>query len=73
MADLKQQIEDAANAPKQMQTDMGKIEEHPLPDLIAADQYLAGKDAAEGTNANGGPKTGWGCVRWARGIPPGSQ
>lgn len=46
--DLAQAIADAAAAPKRATGDNGSTEQHGLPDLIAADRYLAGKNATMG-------------------------
>jgi hypothetical protein len=46
MADLSEQIEDAANAPRRSESGDKVIESHPIKDLIEADRYLAGKRAA---------------------------
>jgi len=46
MPDLSEQIEDAAGNPKKVQSDAGSAESHSIPDLIAADRYLAEKTAA---------------------------
>jgi hypothetical protein len=43
----------------------------PIKQLQAADRIAAQKSAS-GTNANGGPKSGWGMCRNARAIPPGA-
>lgn len=63
MADLSDQITDAAQNPKKAQGDMGSAESHPLPDLIAADRYLAGRSAATG------PRRG---IRFTRLVPGGT-
>lgn len=41
--DLEQAIVDAAALPKSATGDNGSATQHSLPDLIQADQYLAGK------------------------------
>ncbi len=46
MADLSEQIEDAAAGPKMVKADGVEVQAQPLKDLIAADQYLASKNAA---------------------------
>lgn len=38
-------IADNAQGPKKAQGDSGSVEQHPLPDQIAADRYLAAKRA----------------------------
>ena len=43
MADLEAEIEDAAERPKRAVGDHGTYDQHPLPDLIAADRYLRGR------------------------------
>jgi hypothetical protein len=47
MSDLSEQIEDAAAAPKKVQTDSTSVEAHSIADLIEADRYLASKAAAQ--------------------------
>jgi hypothetical protein len=41
-----QAIEQNAQGPKKAQGDAGSVEQHSLPDQIAADRYLAAKKAA---------------------------
>lgn len=45
MSDLAEQIQDVASSPKQHTVDGETVAEHPLRDLIDADQYL-GEQAA---------------------------
>ena len=48
MADgLTQTIEDNAQGPAKASGDSGSMEQHPLPDQIAADRYLESKKAAK--------------------------
>ena len=47
MADLEQNIRDNAAGPKRAKGDSAEMEQHPLPDQIAADRYLASKTAAK--------------------------
>jgi hypothetical protein len=63
MPDLSEQIEDAANGVAAASTDAGSATAVPIPDLIAADNHLAGKTALEGTNENGGPVSLWSKLR----------
>lgn len=72
MPDLSDQIEQAATEPASATSDGQSASSHPLPDLVEADQYLAGKTAVTGDNASGGPRSGWGMLRPARVIPPGA-
>ena len=44
--DLKDKIKQNAEGPKQASVDGVSTQQHPLPDQIAADKYLAGKRAA---------------------------
>ena len=44
--DLEQTIEDNAAGPKRARGDSGEMEQHPLPDQIAADRYLEAKKAS---------------------------
>ena len=43
--DLKDAIKDNAAGPASAEVDGVKTQQHPLPDQIAADKYLAAKDA----------------------------
>lgn len=43
-----------------------------IPDQIEAAKFQAGANAVAGTNANGGPRSGWGACRPAKVIPPAS-
>ena len=43
-----------------------------IDDLKKARDLTAATEAAAGTNANGGPRSGWGMARQARAIPPGA-
>lgn len=45
MADLSTQIETNAAAPRVAEQDQTRAEQHPLPDQIEADRYLAAKNA----------------------------
>jgi len=60
--DLEQNIRENAQGPKRAQGDAGSVEQHPLPEQIEADRYLASKEAA---------KKGLG-VRMTKVIPPGA-
>ena len=44
--DLEQTIRDNAAGPKRAKGDSAEMEQHALPDQIAADRYLASKSAA---------------------------
>ena len=46
--DLDNTIRDNASGPKKASGDSGSIEQHSLADQIAADKYLASKNAAAG-------------------------
>lgn len=45
--DLKDAIRDNAAGPAKAAGDAGSVEQHKLPDQIAADKYLAAKEAAK--------------------------
>ncbi len=47
MAELDDTIRDNAQGPAKASGDTGSVEQHKLPDQIAADRYLASKDAAK--------------------------
>ena len=63
---MAQTVEDAirenAQGPKRAQGDSGSVEQHPLPEQIEADRYLASKEAA---------KKGLG-IRMTKVVPPGA-
>ncbi len=44
---LEDTIEQNAKGPAKASSDAGSIEQHPLPDQIEADRYLASKKAAQ--------------------------
>lgn len=71
MADLTDTIEEAAQDPASASSDGQSATARPIADLIAADRYLKGQQATESTNAQGGPRSGWGALRAAKAIPPG--
>jgi hypothetical protein len=71
MADLSEQIEDAAANPQTVSGDAGSVTERSIADLIAADKYLAEKAALTGVNANGGKKSGFRTLGFARARMPG--
>lgn len=72
MPDLSDTIEQVAGEPAKAEGDQGAATNQPLPDLIAADQYLKAGTGLAGANAAGGPKSAWRTVRMARAIPPGA-
>jgi len=43
--DVENAIRQNAQGPESAEADGVKVKQHPLPDQIAADKYLAGKDA----------------------------
>ena len=43
--DLEQTIRESAAAPRRAKDETAEMEQHPLPDQIAADRYLASKGA----------------------------
>lgn len=45
--ELDETIEENAKGPAKASGDAGSIEQHPLPDQIEADRYLASKEAAK--------------------------
>jgi hypothetical protein len=51
--DLKDAIKKNAEAPESAEADGVKVKQHPLPDQIAADKYLAAKDVAARNPAKG--------------------
>ena len=45
--DIENQLRENAAGPKRAKGDSGEMEQHPLPDQIAADRYLASKQVAK--------------------------
>ena len=61
--ELEQSIRDNAAGPKRAQGDSGSVEQHALADQIAADRYLAGKEAVKKKGLS---------IRFVRLEPPGA-
>jgi hypothetical protein len=51
--DLDDNIRNNATGPKRAKGDSAEMEQHPLPDQIAADRYLQGKKAMRGKGLGG--------------------
>jgi hypothetical protein len=64
MADLEDTIKENATGPKRAKGDSTEMEQHSLPDQIAADRYLASKNAAK--------KKGLG-IKTTKLVPPGTD
>jgi len=62
--DLEQSIRDNAEGPAKASGDSGSIEQHALSDQIAADRYLASKQATRSKGLG---------LRFTRVIPPGAE
>ncbi len=60
---MTEQIRENAQGPMRARGDSGEVEQHPLPDQIAADRYLASKEAAKAKGLG---------VRVSKMIPPGA-
>lgn len=56
-------IVSAASGPAKVSGDAGSVEQHPLPDLIAADRYVRSIDAAKRPNRG---------LKFAKLVPPGT-
>jgi hypothetical protein len=69
--DLSETIDQVANEPAAATVDGQSVENQPIPDLIQLERHKAAKAAVAGTNARGGPVSGWRGLRPARAIPPG--
>ena len=61
--ELESQIDENAKAPRTVQADGVSTTEHPLPDQVEADRFLASKDAV---------KTPWRGLRVNKISPPGA-
>lgn len=62
--DLEQSIQESAQQPAKATGDSGSVEQHPLPDQIAADRYLASKQAVRSKRLG---------LRFTKVIPPGTE
>ncbi len=60
--DLEDDIRRNAQGPAKASGDAGSVEQHPLPDQIEADRYLASKDAAQSKQRG---------LRFNKFVPPG--
>lgn len=72
MPDLTPEIETAASEPASAEVDGRKASAHPLPDMIAADQYLKGAAAVSGANRKGGRRSGFNALRTGVFVPRGA-
>lgn len=70
MTDLTEHIEQAALDPASASADGQSATAVPIPDLIEADKYLAGKKAA--VDSAGRPRSGFRLLRPVAFVPPGS-
>ncbi len=57
-------IQESAAGPKRVRGDSAEVEQHPLPDQIAADRYLASKAATTGKKLG---------IRTVKLVPPGAD
>jgi hypothetical protein len=62
--DLQETIRESAKAPAKASGDAGSVEQHKLPDQIAADKYLASKTATNLKNRG---------LRFNKLVPPGAE
>ncbi len=62
--DLEQSIQESAQQPAKATGDSGSVEQHPLPDQIAADRYLASKQAVRLKRLG---------LRFTKIVPPGAE
>ena len=62
--DLTQSIHANAQQPAKAAGDAGSVEQHPLPDQIAADRYLASKQAVRSKRLG---------LRFTKIVPPGAE
>ena len=62
--DLDETIRDNAQGPAKAAGDAGSVEQHPLPDQIAADRYLKSQQVAKSKSVG---------VRFTKIIPPGAS
>ncbi len=64
-------IADNAALPAHAEVDGRVVEQHPIPDQIAAAKFKGAADALAGSNPGGGSRSGWNALRPARVVPPG--
>lgn len=69
--DINDRLSEMADEPSAAASDGQSANNQPIPDVIALHQHAAASDALSGTNQNGGPASGWGCLRIARAKPGG--
>ncbi len=62
--DLDQTIRDNAAGPAKVTGDAGSVEQHPLPEQIEADRYLASKQAAKSKRRG---------LKFNKLVPPGAD
>ena len=62
--DLDDTIRENAKGPAKASGDAGSVEQHPLPDQIEADHYLAAKEAAKSKKRG---------LRFNKLVPPGAD
>ena len=62
--DLDHAIQENAERPAKVTGDAGSVEQHKLPDQIAADKYLASKKAAKSKKRG---------LRFNKLVPPGAE
>lgn len=62
--ELKEAIRENATGPAKAAGDAGSMEQHKLPDQIAADKYLASKEAAQSKSRG---------LRFNKLVPPGAS
>ena len=62
--DLEQSIQENAQQPAKATGDSGSVEQHPLTDQIAADRYLASKQAVRSKRLG---------LRFTKIVPPGAE
>lgn len=60
---LQTAIEDNAAGPQKASGDAGSVEQHSIPDQIAADRYIASKDAVQNKKRG---------LRFNKLVPPGT-
>jgi hypothetical protein len=63
LADLKETIRESAKAPAKASGDAGSVEQHKLTEQIAADKYLASKEAVSQKSRG---------LRFNKLVPPGA-
>ena len=73
VSDIDNAIAQAATEPQMVSVDGQSVTGRSIADLELARRAVSARQSLSGTNSNGGPVSGWACLRPARVQPPGAQ